>query len=391
MSSKFPFGPDGPYSEFLRRQREQADMFKNILGPATELQRRLEEIQRPLAHLRTLEDTGILATARSISGNGLAKALAAYDARPRLALPVLRTYATPDWMASLQNTARAIGRHEQGILAAQKQLGSTSSWTNVGRVVEANQATMGALMRATRWSEQFRALSERITPNLDFVRVAAERARTLDALTLRATADTIARSSAAVAAEQVLEAHRIIEAIGHADSPEQTASLFAALVSLMAALFQRFGENTVREVSGIGAVKLFELFLVVVAFVQWVAPPEMSPTERSVVAEMKIEVQTLEDRIATLLKAHETANEVYVADLPRAELRRATAIRREPHGKAAVLMRGDAGMPLAVKESRGRWRLVVYRDRLSDQLSEGWAFAPAVGLLDSSAAARPIE
>jgi hypothetical protein len=155
------------------------------------------------------------------------------------------------------------------------------------------------------------------------------------------------------------------------------------LVSLMAALFQRFGENTVKEVSGIGAIKLFELFLVVLAFVQWVAPPDMSPAEKKVVAEMKVKVETLEQRIETLLKAHEKANEAYVADLSRAELKRTTPIRREPQGKAPVLMVGNAGMLLAVKESRGKWRLVVYRDPLSDQLSQGWVYAQAVQLLDA--------
>ncbi|MFD1960456.1 SH3 domain-containing protein [Novosphingobium panipatense] len=57
-------------------------------------------------------------------------------------------------------------------------------------------------------------------------------------------------------------------------------------------------------------------------------------------------------------------------------------MRREPQGKAQILMRGDAGTLLAVKDSRGKWRLVVYRDPLTDQLSEGWVFAPAGELLN---------
>jgi hypothetical protein len=287
-------------------------------------------------------------------------------------------------MVALQNTARAVGRHENGILASQKQLGlAVTEWAKIGQVFEANRPTIGALMQATRLTEQFKALSERISPNLDFVRVAAERAWSIDALTLRATAEMVARSSAAVAAEQVLEAHRLIEAIGQADSPEQSAGLFAALVSLMAALFQRFGENTIKEVSGVGAIKLFELFLVVVAVVQWIAPPDMSPAEKKIVAEMKVEIETLEQRIASLLAAHEMANEAYVGDLPRAELKRTAPIRREPQGKAPILMRGEANLLLAVKECRGKWRLVVYRDPLSDQLSEGWVYAPSVRLLDA--------
>jgi hypothetical protein len=383
-NSKLPFGPDDPFSDFLRRQLAQLDMVKNTLGPTLGLQQRLAAMEGPLAHLRTLEKTGILTTAASIRGSELATTMSVAEAVRRSAFPALRDYATSGWMEALQTTARAIGRHEQGILATQKQIGSAAiDWAKIGHVFEVNSATVGALMRATHWSEQVKALNERITPNLDFLRIAAERARTIDALALRATAETIARSTAAVAAEQVLEAHRLIEAIGQADSLERSASLFAALVSLMGALFQRFGENTVKEVSGIGAIKLFELFLVVVALVQWVAPSDMSPDEKKAVAEMKAEVETLQQRVEALLKAHEIANENYVADLPRAELKRMTSIRREPQGKAPVLMRGDTGMLLAIKESRGKWRLIVYRDPLSDQLAEGWVYAPAVQMLDA--------
>ena len=80
------------------------------------------------------------------------------------------------------------------------------------------------------------------------------------------------------------------------------------------------------------------------------------------------------------LQALQQANRVRLA---RAELKRMTSIRREPQGKAPVLMRGDTGMLLAIKESRGKWRLIVYRDPLSDQLAEGWVYAPAVQMLDA--------
>ena len=47
-------------------------------------------------------------------------------------------------------------------------------------------------------------------------------------------------------------------------------------------------------------------------------------------------------------------------------------------------MRGEKGMLFAIKESRGKWRLAVYRDPLTDQLSEGWIYNSAIEALDHS-------
>jgi len=99
---------------------------------------------------------------------------------------------------------------------------------------------------------------------------------------------------------------------------------------------------------------------------------------------MKVDVERLQDKLDKILMADEAADESYVSGLPRAELKRATAIRREAQSKAEVLMRGVKGMPLAIKQSQGRWRLVVYRDLLTDQLSEGWVYAPVVQMFDET-------
>ncbi|MEN3749453.1 SH3 domain-containing protein [Sphingomonas sp. HF-S3] len=385
MTSKFPFRPDSPYSDFLKLQREQADMVKNILGPTTEFQRRLAAVQRPLAHLRELEKTGILGTAARMSGTRIGEVMAASEALRLSKISALKDFASPNWMVALQGTARWIDRDPGGILKTQKAIlvASVPEWTKLGSVFAANQSTISKLLGASRWAEQARTLSEQLSPSLEIIKIAADRARMIDGLTLRAAADTVATSSAAIAAEQVLEAHRLIEAIGQSESPEQGAGLLIALVTLMAAIVQRFGENTMKEIGGIGALKLFEIFMVVLAFVQWMTPPDMSPAEMQAIVEIKAELQTIEDRIEELLQAQEAAHEASVADMPRAELKRMAPIRREPQGKAQVLMRGDEGMLLAVKENRGTWRLVVYRDPLTDQLSEGWVYAPAVRLLDA--------
>src|SRR3546814_13059941 len=69
---------------------------------------------------------------------------------------------------------------------------------------------------------------------------------------LRASADVVAKSTVAIVAEQVLEAHGLIEAIGQADSHTQGLGLFAQLLSLLRVLFDGFQEHTLKELKGVG-------------------------------------------------------------------------------------------------------------------------------------------
>src|SRR3546814_17412734 len=69
---------------------------------------------------------------------------------------------------------------------------------------------------------------------------------------LRASADVVAKSTVAIVAEQVLEAHGLIEAIGQADSHTKGLGLFAQLLSLMRLLLDGFQEHTLKELKGLG-------------------------------------------------------------------------------------------------------------------------------------------
>jgi hypothetical protein len=372
MTTDNPFGPGGPFYEAFRRQRELAELVKRTLGPAHELRERMRDLEGSLASFRELERSGVLGTIHA-AANLSAERAAALDA-----------LATPAWLLAVQQTAASVARRDPTILKTQELLAASavSDVVTLARTFEANRSTMATVMAASQWGEQFRSLSESLAPTIAGIKLAAERARALDMLTLRATADAVAKSATMAAAEQVLKAHRLLEAMGEAQSPEQSASLFAALLSVMAAIFSGFHENTVKELRGVGSVKLLEIFMLAVAIWQFATPADLSPAQQKVVAEMQAEFESMEDKLDKILATTEAANEAYVAELPRAELRRSAAICREGQARARVLMRGEAGMLLAVKESRGRWRLVVYRDPLTDQLSEGWVHAPAVRMLD---------
>ena len=380
MTTDNPFGPGGRHHEIFKRQREQQELIRHALGPGYELQQKMKAMQDVIPAFTKLQESGVLANVAALESSGTLSSLQAATKLHSNRFKALEALATPAWMVALQKTAIGIDRDRLGVLGTQKLLAASSvpDVLKLARTVSVNQAAIVALMTASRWTDRFRTLSQSFAGNLEGIRLAAERAQFIDMATLRASAGLVAKSSAMIASEQVLEAHRLIEAISQADTPEQGATLFAAFVSVMGALFQAFGENTVKELRGIGAIKLIELFMLAVAIFQFAVPTDLSPAEKKVHAEMQAEAKALQEKMDQILAANAVAENAYVEGLPRAELTRDAAIRRNPQGKAAVLMRGDKGLELAIKESRGKWHLVVYRDALTDQLSEGWVYAPAV-------------
>ena len=290
-------------------------------------------------------------------------------------------------MLALQSTARGIAQKNHGILNTQ-QLLAASAGADVLKLVNtfnANRSIIETMTASSKWAEQFRLLGERFVPGVAGLKLAAERARMVDMSILRASAEATARSSVVIVAEQVLEAHSLIEALGNANSHAQSITLFAQLLALVEAIFSGFQENTVRELKGVGAFRLIELLLMAFAIWHMVVPAEMTPAEKTAFAEVTDKIETVEEKLGKIVAADEAADESYIAGLPRAKLKRDVAIRREPRPMAPVLMHGLKGTQLAVKDSRERWRLVVYRDLLTDQLAEGWVYAPAVEVLDDPA------
>lgn len=377
MKTNNPFDPSDRFS----------NLFKRALGSGYELQQRLKALEGPLATVRELQRTSTFAHLASLQHNSaLSTAWAAVNLHSD-SIRAMQAYASSSWMLALQKSAMGISEQELGILKTQKLLeGATGpDVLKLAKTFDANRSIVETVMVASKWSDQFRALTDRFLPSLAGIKIAAERARMLDMMTLGTCAEVSAKSAVVIAVEQVLEAHRLIEAIGQAESPAQSVSLFAALLSVVGALFSRFGENTMKELRGVGAFRLIELVLMAITILHLVAPAEMSPDEQKIFVEIKVDVENLQDKLDKILTASKAVDESYVSGLPRAELKRDALIRCEARGKAKVLMRGVKGMPLAIKQSQGKWRLVVYRDLLTDQLSEGWVYAPAVQMFDETA------
>lgn len=374
MKTFDPFGPGGPYHDIFRQQREREELLRRALGPSYDLKRLIEQTKGPLAHIAELQRNGALSAAHDS---------ARFHADT---IDKLRRLATPAWMQAVQSMAIGVGRDELGILKTQRLLAGAvdRDVLNLAKTLEQNSAAVRGLMSTPDWGERLRSLTASLAPNLMGIKAAAENARLLDMMTLRASAEAASRTAVVIAAEQVLEAHRLIEAIGHAETPDQGASLFAALLTVIAALFARFGENTMNELRKIGAVTLVSVLAGLLGLLPLVTTSDMSAAEKKAVTEMRAEIATLKDKLEEMQAADIAASEAYVSALPRAELRRAAPIRRDGNAKAPVLLRGAPGMLLAIKESRARWRHVVYRDPLTDQLAEGWVQAGSVQLLDDA-------
>ncbi|WP_066659449.1 MULTISPECIES: hypothetical protein [unclassified Sphingomonas] len=371
-------------NEMMKRQREQSDLLKRALGPSFALQE-LTRLPTGLAAFEAVERSGILKTAAMMKDTRIGEVMAASEAYRLSRLSVLKDYATPSWMVALQKTGIGINRDPTGILATQRGLvGSTvADMVKLGGLFEANRSVLGKLMMDSSIGDQFRAMSQTLAPKLDILKTAAERARMIDMMTLRATAEAVATSSTVVMAEQVIEAQRILDAIGQTEDPTQSTDLVVAFMALMSAMFSMFGENTAKELRAIGAFALLSILLNFQTIYKEFSSQDLTPAEQKAHSEMVVHAKAIEEKLDEILAADEAAKNAYVGDYPRGELKRGAAIRREPQGKAQVLMRGDAGTAIAVKESRGKWRLVIYRDPLTDQLSEGWVYASAVELLDA--------
>ncbi|HEX7930107.1 MAG TPA: hypothetical protein VF470_04280 [Sphingomicrobium sp.] len=387
MTTNNPFGPGSSLNDLFKRQREMAELLKLARGPGFELQQRMKALEGPLAAYRDLEKTGALTEIARLQNSGVLSNEFANSTLHSASIAALQARSSSTWMLALQSTARGIAQKDLGLLKTQ-QLLAASAGADVLKLVktfDANRSIIEKATAASKWSEQFRLLSDQFAPRLAGLKLAAERARLLDLQILRASAEVAAKSSVAIVAEQVLQAHGLIEAMGQADTHTQSLTLFTQLLALVESIFTGFQGNTVKELKGVGAFRLIELLLMAFAIWHMVVPAEMSPAEKAAFAQVTAKFDAVEEKLDKIVATNEAADVAYIDGLPRAELKRDAAIRREPQGKAAVLMHAVKGTQLAVKETRGKWRLVVYRDLLTDQLSEGWAYAPAVQMLDEPA------
>jgi len=195
----------------------------------------------------------------------------------------------------------------------------------------------------------------------------------LDMATLGANAEDM-HAAARIAHEHALEAQNLVEAIVEAPSPEAGASLFAALLGVLAKIW----ENTQDDVKRMSLISIMVLILTVEASLPDRALEELTAEQRQGFAYMRAQVEALSEQIAAFQAADTELDAAYLEGLERGALQRAANIRGAPAGDAPLILRGEAGMRFAVEKRKGRWSLIVVRDPLADRLVRGWVYGGAV-------------
>ena len=194
--------------------------------------------------------------------------------------------------------------------------------------------------------------------------------------------DAFPKSIADEFAEQFATARDAAERFEAAETEEERAALLAKLLAAVLTVLRGIAGNTKKEVLGMGLVLMFSITANIYSFIPHEAPPGMTPAQVQKLDETHSDTEALHAEFKEYREHDKRMNELYVSNLPQAELVRKAMIRVEParHGKA--LWHAPAGTPLAVAKVQGRWRLVTYREPLTDELAQGWIYGDAVRLLD---------
>lgn len=357
--------------EFFRREREQAAMIKRALGPSFALQEQVKALESPFAKFAEMQNSGIF---REIER---ARKLHADQFKS------INQLMTPHWQSAVRDAATTLSLYDGGV---SEQLRSLSTRFDSGilatsKMLQEQNSIIASAIGAARWQDQWKALAEQISPNLSAFRIIAERALTLELATLRASEQHF-ETAAQYLAEHAIEAQRLAEALVATDTPEESAQLFIAFVGALAAIFDHFKGNTFEELRKLGLVGLCLIAMTIMSLPQLQPDPEMSAEERQQYSELHSELQSLKGIMQEFVDTESSLNEAFISSLPRGELMRRSNIRRAPHRNAPKIIVAEPATLIAIIRSEGRWKEIVFRDPLTEQLSKGWVYGTSVSVFD---------
>ncbi|WOF44736.1 hypothetical protein KNJ79_07480 [Sphingopyxis indica] len=362
MSSN-PFGfPDNATYRLMREELQRAEQLRRALGPDY-VRRAIEDVERQRALLTALDWDQTFRAARE------ALRLAQEQRQS------LWQLASADWALAARETARDIALQQQSLIEQQREL--TGSMAGAMKVLQAQSSMLDTAFGVADFAARQRSLIDQIAPAMQLYGAIAQRMRMIDFATLRASADAVDSSLAAVA-ESVIEAQQLAEAMAATEDTHERAKLLHRFLEVLFAPFGRFGVNTVGEYENMGLFGLLSILSAILSFITASLPPAQSPEDKAAFAELngKLDRMQAEERRYHDVKAER--DQAFLAGMPRGQLSRAATLRRRPHRDGEIVFRADVGMELAIEKSEGRWRLVVFRDPLSDQLMRAWVYSTAI-------------
>jgi len=367
-----PFGfPETAADRFLREEHERTALYRNMIGGGTVG----EAIRQATQHQELLRSLDVDPPYR-----GVMDALG----RDRKEREAFKNLASTAWALSVTETARGIVERHPDLVAEQRRL--SSSVLDTVRTFDANRSAVDSAIAAASATDSYKRMIADALPRMSIFGAIAEQMLMVDTLTLRAS-EGVARSATAIAAEMVIEAQRIAEAISEAPTDDESARLTASLVDVLLRFLTNLGPNTVPELQRMGLVS-FISFIVGVLSLYTLIPqqPTQSPQDKAAFAQLNEKVDQLHEEARHYYEAEAQSEQRYLANLTRAELTRDATFRRRPSRDGDVVLKAPKGMEVAIAEAHGRWRLIVFRDPLSDQLAQAWVYATAVTPL-----ARPLS
>jgi hypothetical protein len=377
MSVKFPFEPNSPIYGALMQQVDWARGIEQSLAPMTELQRAVERLSET-SKLRNLE-LGISPFLGSYKFelHEVTALQAAIDGLIPNRLPDFKLLANPASIAAIRRVTQDLESGPFALIAAQNAAiaALAPNWQIFADRIEAQSAALQSVMAATKITEPFARFSEQFAPLIDEIRIAAELSRYVDGLW---NDDREQTNNTSGAEEFILDACQIVDDMRKTSDPELQVGLITKLARIIALSFKQFKQNTAKEFRAIGAIKLFELTMILVAFAISVSPTVPEPEEAAALSEIQSTLNEIGPQILALVEADQNIEQAYLAELARGELIKSTPIRLEPDLGSTVLLNGEAGDALAIKGEKGTWLLVVFRDPLTQELSEGWVHKKTV-------------
>lgn len=370
-----PFGlPETAVDRFLREERERANMFKDVFAGGAVA----EAIRAATLHDRLF---------RGVEFDKPYRGILDTLERDRKERERYKELTSTAWALSVTETARGITQRSTGLVEQQRRL--SSSVVDTMQAFDANRSTVATALAAARAGDSYRRMIEDMFPKMTGFSAIAERMRLVDVMTLRASEGVVA-SATALAAEMVLETQRITEAIAAAATEDEGAALFSELFEKVTAYVATLGPKTVAELNTMGLMQwtawLFGFLGFVLAIIALI--PNPSAEQQRAITELNQKYEVLHQETDRLSEADAKASEDFLDALPRAEIVRDATLRRKPERAGEVVLHMQAGDAVVIEKAHRRWRLVVFRDPLSNQLSRAWvyhtALAPLTDALDVS-------
>lgn len=350
----------------MREERQRADLYRTALGGSVIM----DAVKQATTARELLRGVDFDAPYR-----GMLDTLE----RERASKKAFESLATNAWAMSVTETARKLAEQNQGLVEQQRHLGI--SLLETARAFVANKSLVASAIEAASAGHAYRRMIAESLPRFSTFSAIAERMLVIDTMTLRASVDE-AETATAFAARSVIEMRQVAEAIATAESDEEAARLQGSLFGLVLTFFQSLGPNTMPELQRMGLVGFVSFILTVLgAYALIPQQPTMTQQEKAAFAALN---QKIDSAQAEHRRYHETAAETeaaYLAQHARAYLRRDATLRNAPAREGAVVLKAPKGTEIAVEEIKGRWRKVLFRDPLSNQLARAWVYSTAVAPL----------